>query len=310
MDPEEVGPRPQVLAHQVAGRQLGLLTRDQARDCGMSDRTITRQLTRGWRSVHRGVFLLPGYQASWEQTVLAACMRGGRGTVASHDTAAALLGLDGFSRRPPLHVLGRSNWQAPDVVVHRTRRLPECDLDRAGAVPITSASRTLLDLGAVVDQDVVETALECALRRGLTSIPRLKWRLEQVGGRGHAGSAALRRLLDLRDPLLRPAQSVLEVRLVQKVRRARLPQPIRQFEVRVPNGRRFLDFAFPHAMLAVEVGGRHSHTGPAAEQRDALRHNELTALGWRILYFTWNDVEHRVDYVVGCIRRELQPQLL
>lgn len=310
MDAKQPGVAPQVLAHKLAGRQIGLLTREQARDCGMSDRAITRQLSRGWTAVHRGVYVLPGYECSWEQRVLAACMRGGRGTIASHITAGALLGLEGCTRQLPLHVFGRSKWQATDVVVHRTGRLPGCDLDRAGAIPVTSASRTLLDLGAVVEQDIVEIALEYALRRRLTSISRLRWRLDQVGGRGHAGSAALRRLLDLRDPLLRPAQSVLEVRLVQKIRRAGIPHPIRQFEVRVPSGRRYLDFAFPHSMLAVEVGGRDSHTGPAAEQRDALRHNELTALGWRILYFSWNDVEHRVDYVVGCIRRELQPQLL
>ena len=73
--------------------------------------------------------------------------------------------------------------------------------------------------------------------------------------------------------------------------------------------RRFIDFAFPHARVGVEVGGREFHSGLAAEQRDSTRHNELTLLGWRLLYFTWDDVERRLDYVVNSIERELQRTL-
>jgi very-short-patch-repair endonuclease len=120
----------------------------------------------------------------------------------------------------------------------------------------------------------------------------------------------LRRLLDLRDPKARPAQSVLEVKFLRRIRGRGLPAPVRQLQVKTDTGRRFLDFAWPHAGLDVEVGGRRSHSGPAAEQRDSKRHNELTSLGWRVLYFTWDDIEHRIDYVVRCIERELRPQLM
>ncbi|MFP5352548.1 MAG: endonuclease domain-containing protein [Actinomycetota bacterium] len=71
-----------------------------------------------------------------------------------------------------------------------------------------------------------------------------------------------------------------------------------------------MDFAFPTLLLGIEVGGRDAHSGPAAEQRDSRRHNELTQLGWRILYFTWDDVDHRIDYVIACIEEELRPRLV
>jgi hypothetical protein len=37
--------------------------------------------------------------------------------------------------------------------------------------------------------------------------------------------------------------------------------------------------------MGVEVGGKGSHTGPVAEERDSRRHNRLTSLGWHLLYF-------------------------
>lgn len=274
----------------------------------MSDGAITYQLGHGWRPFHRGVSVLPGFAGCWEQSVLAACMRGGPASAASHCTAGALLGLDGCDRKV-IHLWSTWSWSSPGLNVHRTRFLPDCDRMMLGVIPITNASRTLLDLGAVCDEEAVELALECALRRGMTSIPRLRWRLQEVGGSGRPGSAVIRRLLDLRDPQARPAQSVLEVRFLRRLRGRRLPAPVRQFQVRTNSGRRFLDFAWPHAGLAVEVGGRRAHSGPAAEQRDSRRHNELTGLGWRVLYFTWDDIEHRIDYVVSCIARELRPLL-
>lgn len=303
--PEE---RPEDRIAAEAARQFGLITRARCRELGMSDTAMARRLRRGaWRS-SAGVLLLPGHAPSWEQQVMHALLRGGPGTAASHRTAGALLRLDGVS--PGIvEVYARSLKGHQDLRVHRTNELPVCDLMSTGPVVHTNASRTLVDLGAVLPEDEVEVALECALRRGLTSVPRLLWRLDEVGGRGRRGAATLRKLLDLRSGSV-PAQSVLEVRFIQRLRRAKLPPFVRQYEVRVsPGRRRHIDFAYPHALLGVEVGGRRFHAGPAAEQRDARRHNELTALGWRLLYFTWNDIESRIDYVVECIRKELQPTL-
>lgn len=312
MQSAELGPRanvrPVVAAAHVAGKQLGLITRAQARLCGLSDGAINYHLQHGWTRLYRSVFLLPGFERSWHQGVLALCMRGD-GTVASHTTAGVLLRLEGCVPGRHIHLYARSAWRAEGVVVHRTRELPECDVVTLGPIPVTSASRTLLDLGAVAHEEQVEIALEFALRKNLTSLPRLRWRINQIGGRGHPGSAVLKKLLDLRDPAARPAQSVLEVRFIRGLRGRRLPNPVRQFEVQVASRRRFIDFAFPHARVGVEVGGREFHSGPAAEQRDARRHNELTLLGWRLLYFTWDDVEHRLDYVIDSIERELRQSL-
>ena len=300
--------RPEARCSRVAGSQFGLITRAQARSCGMSDSRIARRLAEGgWRS-RSGVLLLPGFQTSWHQELMHALLRAGDGAVASHRSAGALLGLDGM-RPGVVEIYARHLKSSGHLIVHRSSSLPECDLTRIGPIPTTNVSRTLVDLGAVVDEEAVEVALESALHRRQTSVARLRWRLAEVGGRGHRGAGTLRRLLDQRDPETRPAQSALEVKFARALRKSRIPNCVRQFPVRLEGGRkRYIDFAFPDARLGVEVGGREFHSGPAAEQRDSLRHNQLTALGWRLLYFTWHDVEQRIDYVIDSIRAELGPR--
>ena len=177
---------------------------------------------------------------------------------------------------------------------------------KMGPTPLTNATRTLIDLGTVVDAATLEVALESALHKRITSIPRLHRRLGELEGRGRRGTKALRRLLADRDPSLGAAASRLEVEYHRLAARGGLPQAVRQLEVVTRSGRRrYIDFAYPDRMVGVEVGGLASHTGPVAERNDSERHNALTAMGWRILYFSWGDVVHRGSYVLDTVRREL-----
>src|SRR5688500_14467393 len=135
--PERDEVRPEVRASRLAGTQLGLITRTQARRCGLTDAAIAYRLKTFWTRVEHGVFLIPGFQESWQQRVMALCLRREGEVFASHVTAGALLGLDGCSPEP-IHLLARSVWKAGSGVhIHRTQALPTCDIARAGAVPCT-----------------------------------------------------------------------------------------------------------------------------------------------------------------------------
>ena len=74
----------------------------------------------------------------------------------------------------------------------------------------------------------------------------------------------------------------------------------------VVGGRRYeLDIALPEIRLAIEIDGYAYHSGDEQFQRDRTRQNALIAAGWRILRFTWADINDRPDYVVAQIRRLL-----
>lgn len=66
-----------------------------------------------------------------------------------------------------------------------------------------------------------------------------------------------------------------------------------------------VDVALPDLRLAVEVDGLAHHTDSARFQRDRQRQNDLVALGWTVLRFTWADLTQRPRYVSGAIRMQV-----
>jgi very-short-patch-repair endonuclease len=214
--------------------------------------------------------------------------------------------LEGVEEGPiELYIPNNKKPRGKGVVFSRTTSLLASDVTRFGKLPLTTATRTLIDLGSVMTEEQVEIAFESAYRRGLTDPARARRRLEDLRLGGRRGPATLRRILELRGDEA-PAGSTLEVKYVRLARRGDLPRETRQWRVLDRDGIvARIDFAYPDILLGIEVGGKGAHVGPAAEQRDSRRHNRLTALGWRMLYFGWDDVVNRSDYVIRSVRSEL-----
>lgn len=209
----------------LALSQRGVISLDQAMDCGLSMSAMQRRLQSGrWVLLHPGIYRLRECPPSWEQSLLAACLWGREGTVASHRAAARLwrLGLE----EAPVEILAPvSTRPRPGIVLHRTDSLSRTDMTRTEGVPVTSPTRTLIDLGAVTSTAVVERCLETALRERLTSIWYLAERLDELGKPGRRGAGTLRRVLRERDPRFAPTESELESLLWQLLSRSRLPYP-------------------------------------------------------------------------------------
>ncbi len=238
---------------------------------------------------------------------MAACLACGVDAAGSHRAAGAVWLLAGFDPvAPEVTVSGGRHPRPRGVVVHQAA-LPSVDVTVVEAIPVTSPARTLLDLAAVVAAEAVEEALDDALRRGLVSIPRLRWRADQLGRR--PGVALIRRLLDARTDANGQAQSVLETRFMRLLKRARLPTPVCQHQIR-DRGRlvAIVDFAYPDLRLAIETDGYRWHSGRIAWQRDLARRNALTRLGWHVIHVTAEDIERRPDATVDVLAQALTPE--
>ncbi|HZH03224.1 MAG TPA: hypothetical protein VEY30_05520, partial [Myxococcaceae bacterium] len=162
---------------RMAARQYGVLSRAQALACGLSEDEIQGRLERGaWVRRLPSVYRLMGSPPGWMQELMAAVLWAGPGAAVSHRAAAALWKMDGFSPEGVELSAPHQLRAEPGIIVHRTGRLDRKDVVWIARLPATGAARTLLDLGAVVDPERVEEALECCLRRGWVTAARLRGR--------------------------------------------------------------------------------------------------------------------------------------
>ena len=168
-----------VAVARLISTQYGLITKEQARAAGMSDAAIQRRVAAGfWQRKYRGVFRDVAVPVTWHGELMAITLSKPQMIWISHGAAAELWGLDGFeSGVLEVTTVADIRRCRGAVSVHRVASMPRVDVAVVRSIPVTTVHRTLIDLGACADADLVELALECALRRGMTSMPRLTRRL-------------------------------------------------------------------------------------------------------------------------------------
>ncbi len=278
-------------AFDAASRQLGLITREQARGLGLSDGVIASLIRRGqWRRVHPSVYTVAGAPASWSQRVLAAVLAGGRETLGSHLTAGSAYGLDGVDRglvevtRPGVVPMGLQQ-----VIVHRSVLLEPIDRALVDGIPMTSVARTLADCSGPLSLGRLARALDSALVRNLVKLEAVVEVADRLGPAPGRKISNLRRLLAERGAEADTAGSRPEMRLFRVLREAKVREPVSQFEVRCGPDRFYLDAAYPDELVDLEYQGFDPHRTRTAFDRDARRGRALTAAGWRVAYFTSRD---------------------
>ena len=191
------------------------------------------------------------------------------------------------------------------VVVHRVdwRLLPR--ITRVGIIPVTTVPRTIADLAAV-RHPRVERALDHALIQTLTTIEEM-WRLVDAHWmKGRRGVRILHDLLTPRTGGLAPADSDLQLMLTKIVRRAGLPEPVREHPIPLSWGTAHVDAAYPEHKLAIELDGYVWHADRATFERDRARDNELHSRGWTVLRFTWTVLRFDEAQVARLIRSRLE----
>jgi len=189
-----------------AGEHHGLISGPDALRSGFTQSQIDRRVAQGrWERVHPGVFRVAGSPETELQLLAAAALW--TGGAASHLSAGALLDLTPVAARPHLIVDRDSSARRVGVVVHRIGDVLRSDLTSLHGIPCTNATRTCIDLGAILSEPQLERVVDRALHRGLTHVDRLVARFLQLARRGRPGTARLRSVLRRIDPALAPPES-------------------------------------------------------------------------------------------------------
>ena len=286
---------------RMLGRQHGVVGREQAFSCGMSEKAVRHRLRDEgpWQRLLPGVYVAHTGSVSVDQREMGALLYAGPESVLTGAAALRRFGLAGPCT-DVVDVLIPAGIQRRDagfVRIARTARLPE-PTGVAGEVRFAFPPRAVADAArGMTDMGDVRAVVAGAVQRGKCPIGRLRWELDNGPRRG---SALLRRALaEVADG----ARSGAEGELHALIKRARLPAPV--FNPRLFAGRVFLgspDCWWPDAGVAAEVDSREWHLSPRDWENTLARHARMSAHGIIALHFTPGQIAAKRGEVVSAIR--------
>src|SRR5262245_40841937 len=221
--------------HEIAARQLGFVTRCDARTAGLSRAAMRHRIARGEWIVH-GQRVLRRAGAPWTKAspLMCAVLDAGPGAVLSHGAAAAWWGLPGFDLRPIDVTRPRGLTGAPATVadrVHDVLTLATAQVTVLEGIPIVRPERLILELCATAHPARAERALDTGWAKGLYSGESLRRIHSDLAASGRSGIVLMRELLAARPPGWVPPASNLEARFMAVAREAGLGEWRRQVDV-------------------------------------------------------------------------------
>lgn len=235
-----------------------------------------RELRRFHRAGFPGVWMLRGSDLSMDQLAHAAWLWSGRKAVVAGLAASALHGAKWIEPGAPVELV-HTNRRPPTGIVVRTETLAPEEIQCAGPLPITSASRTVFDLGRRLRLDDGVQRIDALLNATDVKIADV----EAVIARhpGVRGLRQLRETLTLVDGGAEsPYESLTRLVLVQ----AGFPPPQTQIRVCDEYGYVFarVDMGWPEYLVGVDFEGAQHWTDPKQRSGDVVRYTRLAEMGW------------------------------
>lgn len=299
---------PDAAIEALARTQYGAFSFEQATLAGLSPDQVHRRVGSGrWRRAAPAVYVLPGWDVTYRQRVMVACLHAGPGAFASHRCAAVLRNADGVTSAAVEVTVPRRLRRIPDVVVHWSTDCTVYDWTIVDAIPTATMTRTLVDLAATASVVTLERIFECGLRRGETSYLEVEKLVDRLARRGKPGIRRSRQLLAtvLRDGKRNGSEA--ETRFFQLLRAAGLPLPTRQRLVCRDDGAfAYCDYAYDGVDAVIEILGYEWHSSRRSLRADAERNNDINLLGKTLIELTWHHLTKDHAYVVNTVRRLLR----
>jgi len=283
---------------ELAARQYGVVSLPQLQSLGLGPSGVRRRAALGkLRRLHRGVYVIGLAPRSLEATYMAAVLACGPKAVLSHRSAAHHLGLRPCSRQAvDVTAPGRTGKNRPRIDVHRATGLDKRDITIVNGIPCTTVARTLLDLAEKIDKTALERAVEQAEKLGIFDLTAVVDVTNRAGKM--RGATKLQAVLKTYTPEPAFFRSELERRFLALCRTAGLPRP----RTNNVTGADEIDFTWPDRRLMVEADSHRHHGTRAAFERDRRRDQRLTAAGWRVVRFTWRQVDEEPEHVAATLR--------
>jgi hypothetical protein len=231
--------------------------------------------------------MLTGTQLTFRGKCTAALLFFGPNAYLFGKTAAAIhgcrgVGLETVHVRVPAnaHVHALPSW----LKVRRSVwRLDGDVVTTADGLRVSSPLRTLFDLTSLVNQFRFDRFAEDLWHLKLVTPIEASEYLELARRSGRRGVARFEAWVERTRNRPLPAQSRLEIDLIDEIVAAGLPEPARQHPLVLPSGEPIhIDVAWPHIQFGLEPGHSWWHGGDLQVRKDYARDNACGELGWFI----------------------------
>jgi very-short-patch-repair endonuclease len=227
----------------------------------------------------------------------------GRDSVASHQSAALIYGLDLFPGPPDMVVLTRptarrSGRLRSDGLFFHAAGLPDDHVTQFLGVRVTTVPRTVVDLARTSSFMSAVVTADSALRAGATTKEALiaacracvRW----------PGIHRARRVIDFSDSR---AESVLESCARVIFHEHGLDPPELQFTIAGPDFRYCVDFYWPKYRVIAEADGEIKYSDSRRAIRQLERDQRLRDHGDKVVHFTWRELFRNPRTVTERVRR-------
>lgn len=271
----------------LAAVQWAAISRQQARDLGISDRTFTRRVrSERWRQPHRGVFVLPGAPWGPMSRLSAALLAAGPAAAATGVTALHVHGV--VDRQPPRMTLvvphGRRARALHAVGVSRSRtRLPD-DVTVVDGLRCTIPSRAFLDASPCTRDADLRSMLIDGRQRAIVDpasvIERAMMTAPSLPGRGRLIVAAA-------DIAAVGADSVLSDRVHRRLVADGLRPDATPAVIEVAGRRLHPDITFAAERVCIECDSLAHHSDQRAIDLDHRKDEAYLGAAWRCLRIGW-----------------------
>lgn len=299
------GPHPPLEARiaELVRCQHAVVALRQLVELGLSSSAVRTRVAEGrLHSVHRGVVSVCHPDLLTRSgRFMAAVLACGDGASLSYRSAACHRGLRD-DNRATIDVTSphRAGRKRDGIAAHSAATLLPRDIEIVDGIPCTTLARTLLDLAEVVSTRSLERAIDRAEILRILDMRPIDDVLARANGR--RGAATLRAVLSEMQFQSTLTRSELEERFLQICRDiARPPDAVNAWIAYPDGGGAEADFVWHAERLIIEVDGRDVHTTHHAFEHDRTRDQHLNLLGWRVVRFTWRQVEHEPQAVAATV---------
>lgn len=291
---------------RIAGRQHGVVSRDQLREAGLTKAAIEQGIATGrLYPLFRSTFGVGHPRTSRNSRLTAATLACGDGTVVSHGTAAALLGLWRF-------------WPAEIEVIApvesgrkfrgiRRRFVPPPPAEqvtRKMGIPCTTPSRTIIDVARLAGPKLLADTVEQAAVLEILNVLEIDDILLESRRRG------IKKLNGVLEPWRRYSPRVrvrsrMEAKMLPLLTHHYLPIPECNVKLRIGGEIFEVDFLWRDQKVVVETDGGRFHDNPVARARDGHRNRVLARAGYRVPRIGWDELRDEPDRAIAEIRHFL-----